>query len=90
MKVTYTLPEKINPQEGKQLRADQWLYNDVNDELDTMKVGWTSNDFSTGKSFIKALSSALWYLDPHHDTLHERGVSLPVPFDNYCGYNDFV
>ena len=73
MKVTYALPEKINPQEAKQLRADQRLYSDVTDDLDTMKVGWTSNNLSTGKSLIKALSSALWYLDPFRDTLHDRG-----------------
>ena len=90
MKVTYALPEKINPQERKQLRADQRLYNDVIDDLDTMKAGWMIDNLATGKSFIRALSSALWCLDPHCDTLHERGVSLPVHFDKYCGYNDFV
>ena len=89
MKVTYTLPAKINPPEGNQLRADQRLYNDVIDRLESMTARWTRDSLSTGQSFTKALSSALWYLDTHHDTLHERGVCLPAPFDtkeHYCPF----
>ena len=59
------------------------------DRLNSMKAGWTRDSLSTGQSFATALSSALWYLDAHHDTLYERGVSLPVPFDELHGYNDY-
>ena len=59
------------------------------DRLESMTARWTRDSLSTGQSFTKALSSALWYLDTHHDTLHERGVCLPAPFDTLHGYNDY-
>ena len=89
MSVTFTLPAKITPPEGNQLRADQRLHNELIDALESMGVGWNRDGLSTGEAFTKALSSVLWYLDSHHDTLSERGVELPVPFDKFHGYNDY-
>ena len=86
MTVQFTLPQKII---ASQLRADQRLYNDVIDCFATMGVGWAPDSLPTAQSFTKALSNALWYLDPHHDTLCERGIKLPVPFDKFQGYNDY-
>ena len=89
MKVTFTLPAKINPPVGRRLRADQELHNNVIDVLQSMKVGWSRDSLSTGQAFTKALTSTLWYLDQHHDTLRERGINLPAPFDKFHGYNDY-
>ena len=54
-----------------------------------MEVGWASDSLPTAQSFTKALSSALWYLDPHHDALCEWGIKLPAPFNKFQGYNDY-
>ena len=89
MTVRFTLPQKIASSEGNQLRADQRLYNDVIHCFANMEVGWAPDSLPTAQSFTKALSNALWYLDPHHDTLYERGIKLPVPFDKFQGYNDY-
>ena len=60
MKVTFTLPAKINTKctsVGRQLRADQELHNNVIDVLQSMKVGWSRDSLSTGQAFTKALTS---------------------------------
>ena len=57
MKVTFTLPAKINTSVGCQLRADQELHNNVIDMLQSMKVGWSRDSLSTGQAFTKALTS---------------------------------
>ena len=89
MTVRYTLPTKIMPPEGNHLRADQQLYNDVIECLNSMEVGWTAHNMPRGQLLMKTLSNALWYSDSHHDTLRERGINIPEPFDKFHGYNDF-
>ncbi len=77
MNVTYELPDKLT---GDLLRADQRLYNDFIDYLETTEARWPRQNVSTGQAFVKAVSNALWYLNPHHATLRERGIILPTPF----------
>ena len=86
MAVTYDLPNKIT---GNTLRADQLLYNDLIDYFETTEARWARQNISIGQRFTKAMSNALWYLDPHHDTLSARGISLPVPLQRFCNYNDY-
>ena len=86
MNVTYELPAKIHS--SVTLKADQRLYNDLIDCIELTEARWPRQSLSTGQSFTKALSSALWYLDPHHHTLHERGITLPDKFQKFCGYNE--
>ena len=57
----------------QQLRGDQRLRNDFLQYLHEKKVGWSPGVVSsTGERFVRTLSSALWYLDPHHQQLMER------------------
>ena len=80
MNVTYVLPGKIA---GEALRADQRLYNDLIDYFETIDARWARQNISTGQQFAKALSGSLWYLDPHHDTLRERGCINPIECQYY-------
>ena len=74
MTVTYHLPDKYGGS-GDVIRADKQLYNDLIDYIETTEARWARQSLSTGQQFTKVLSSVLWYLDPHHDTLHDRGCS---------------
>ena len=52
--------------------------------LNNMNVGWRQDIIqSTGVSFVRKLTRALWYLDPHHSKLNDRS------FTQFQGYNDF-
>lgn len=82
----YELPAKLV---GEKLRADQILYNDLIDSIELTEARWPHQDLSTGQCFTKALSGALWYIDPHHHTLRERGIILPDMFQKFTGHNDF-
>ena len=84
MSVRYLLPAKI---EGNALRADQKLYNDLIDCIESTEARWPHQSLCTGQSFSKALSAALWYVDPHHHTLRKRGITLPGMFLKFNGYN---
>ena len=75
--------------EGNALRADQKLYNDLIDCIESTEARWPHQSLCTGQSFSKALSAALWYVDPHHHTLRERGITLPGMFLKFNGYNDY-
>lgn len=86
MSVTYELPAKVS---GDKLRADQRMYNDLIDSIESTGAKWPRQSVSSGQSFIKALSSTLWYIDPHHNTLRQRGVVIPNLFKKFSGYNDY-
>ena len=45
-------------------------------QLRTMGVGWRHYSISTVSSFIRKLSQALWYLDPHHTKFQGQGRSF--------------
>ena len=77
MNVTYVLPGKIA---GEALRADQRLYNDLIDYFETIDARLARQNISTGQQFAKA---HFWYLDPHHDTLRERGCINPIECQYY-------
>ena len=84
------LPDKVTPPDGKTLRSDQMLYNDILDLLALMKVGWNPTVVkTTGEKFVKALSNALWILDPHHKSFADRSVLIPPEFQAFHGYNDW-
>ena len=83
MNVTYKLPEKLT---GDVLRAYQRLYNDL---MLTLLMSGGQGNIIYWVGICKALSNALWYLDPHHATLHERGIGLPIPFQKFSGYSDY-
>jgi len=40
-----------------------------------------------GTLFVRALSSALWYIDGHHHTLKEAGCPVPEMFSGFSGFN---
>ena len=54
-----------------------------------MGVGWRHCSISTGRSFIRMLSQALWYLDPHHTKFQGQGMHIPDRFCSFTRYNDF-
>ena len=57
----------------QQLRGDQRLRNDYLQYLQDRKVGWSPGIVSsTGEQFVRIMTSALWYLDPHHQQLMDR------------------
>ena len=57
----------------QQLRGDQRLRNDFLHYLEERKVRWNPSVVSnTGEEFVKSMTSALWYLDPHHQQLLDR------------------
>lgn len=87
MSVTYEVPTKIS---GDNLRADQRLHNDLIDSIASTNARWPRQKLSCGQNFVKTLSSALWYLDPHHHALCERGISIPSLFTTFSGYIDFI
>ena len=47
------------------------------------QVGQQSID--SGKRVIKALSSALWYIEPHHERLQQQGARVPPCFSAFQG-----
>ena len=42
---------------------------------------------TTGKSFLATVSSVLWYIDGHEETLSSRGCLIPERFRSFHGYN---
>ena len=84
------LPPKSSPPEGRSLRGDQRLRNDVLDSLGRMQVGWAPDVVATtGESFVRGLTDALWTLDPHHKSFQDRSILLPTAFSIFQGYNDW-
>jgi len=75
---------------GDNLRADQRMKNDFIDLLSSWSVGWTPDNVQTlGQHCIKTVVSALWYLDPHHDSFKDRSLAIPPCFAKFTGYNDW-
>ena len=64
------------------------LKNDIIAWLENNNVGWSvQNTKSLGLEFVNTLGDALWYVDGHHHTLHERGHGVPNLFKQFQGYN---
>ena len=81
------LPKKVT---GDKLRADQKLYNDVIDLLASWDGGWAADSVQTiGERCVKTITSALWYLDPHHQRFKERSLSIPPCFAKFNGFNNW-
>ena len=75
------LPGKVS---GDKLRADQQLYNDLIDLLASWSVGWAPDSVNTvGVRCVKGISSALWYLDPHHDRFKDRSIPITGSFAEF-------
>lgn len=81
------LPKKYS---GERLRADQSLYNDVLDLLASWNVGWGPDSVQTvGERCVKTISSALWYLDPHHTQFKDRSCEISGVFAKFQDYNNW-
>ena len=66
------------------------LRNDVIDLLASMNVGWSPDMVGVvGERCVKAMVTALWYLDPHHDRFRDRSLAIPPCFMKFKGYNDW-
>lgn len=84
------LPDPATPAEGKPLRADQKLRNDVLGTFREMNVGWPrDNVASVGESLTQKLTRALWYIDVHHEKFAARSILLPSRIGALQGYNDY-
>ena len=104
------LPPLLSPPEGKTLRMDQVLHNNLTgkaptcnamlcyyrihssfyvEELHSMGVGWRPCSVTIGANFVRKLSQALWYLDPHHKKINSRGFHMPDQCSKFTGYNDY-
>ena len=85
--------ERVLPQktpEGDQIRGNQKLLNDVIAVLENKNIAWSPQSGSSiGESSVNQLTSVLWYLDPHHDTLQERGLRIHKELSHLSGYNDW-
>ena len=67
-------PPIVTPSsDSEQVRADHALRNDVIRYLQENNVGWSPTNVSTrGEQFVKILTAALWYIDPHHKQFEDR------------------
>jgi hypothetical protein len=56
-------------------------YNTLIDIVKSLGVGFSQHQLSSiGKKVITSLSSALWYIDCHHDKFLNRSITIPEPF----------
>lgn len=63
------------------------LFNELISIFEENRVGWTGGTHNTiGKKFIERLTTAIWYLDPHLDKLHNRACNLPFLFKQLKTY----
>ena len=84
--------ERRLPEEavGDSLRGDQKMRNMIIDVLCKINIGWSPQSVSSiGDSCVKQVTAAMWYLDPHHDTLRERGLKVPKELEHLNGSNDW-
>ena len=67
-------PPIVTPSsDSEQFRADNALQNDVIRYLRENSLGCSPTVVSfTGEHFVKTLTAALWYLDPHHKQFEDR------------------
>lgn len=63
------------------------LYNAIIAFLQKNDFTWISKGNLHGAPFVRALSSALWYIDGHHHTLKEAGCPVPEMFSGFSGFN---
>jgi len=63
------------------------LYNAIINFLGKNDFTWMSKGNLHGEPFVRALSSALWYIDGHHHTLKEAGCPVPEMFSGFSGFN---
>ena len=63
------------------------LFNAIIAFLEKNDFTWISKGNLHGAPFVRALSSALWYIDGHHHTLKEAGCPVPEMFTGFSGFN---
>ena len=82
-------PEKSSPEDKP--RADYQLYNDFLKQMKKQGIGFTPNQKLLSKKVCDTITSALWYMDPHHAKLQERGSRMTegCMFANLHGYYDY-
>ena len=67
------------------------LMNELISYLNINRLGWSKSIVdTTGISFIKCLTSALWHTTCHHDSFKERSIDIPLIFQKYQNYDDYV
>jgi hypothetical protein len=75
------------PAQKREDTRDILLYNHIIQLFQSRYVGWPGNDHNTcGKRFIKRLTKAIWYIDPHLEKLCSRGCYLPLLFSSLPVY----
>lgn len=65
------------------------LYNDIISCLEKENVMFMSHQMDLGKSIVKDLCDVLWYVDPFHERLKSRHITIPKPFDRFTGYRNW-
>jgi hypothetical protein len=84
---------KLPPKKYIYSRKDL-LYNDLINILEQSSLGWTGGTHeSIGNNLVNRLVDLLWYIDPHHEKLKNRGYKIPdfflaLPqYQNETSYN---
>jgi hypothetical protein len=69
--------------------SDDKLFNEVINVLKKNDIGFLPEQLHEfAPAVIKPIHSALWYMDPHHKKLEERGFHLEGMFRDLHGYYD--
>lgn len=61
------------------------MKNDVVDWCAEHGAGWTSHSMESGQKVVKALTSALWYLESHYQKFEAQGLAIPKTFSSFQG-----
>ena len=74
---------------NRTLNSRERLKDDIVGFLKDEGVGWSEEAAqSHGLPFIHQLSTALWTLDGHHDSLEDRSCAIPSVFKKFNGYQN--
>ncbi len=64
------------------------LHNALVSFLNKRELKWRASDVeSCGKSFLKALTDLLWYIDGHHSAFSRQACPIPSVFGAFQGFN---
>ena len=70
--------------------AKQALWNRLLEIFQERGFGFTRMQLETvGNKVVSTLTDTLWYLDPHHEKLKSRAISIPQMFSKFTGYYDW-
>lgn len=85
-----SLPAKYNPS-ARSINKKEQMFNDILALMQEKGLqGWHADTAQTiGARFVESIVNVLWYLDPHHDKLKERGAHLPRDLQAFHSYNNW-